>query len=90
MFIQRLYGSDRWDSYVSGKGSTIEKSNLFHTTSHEYDFYIKFFALDEIYNFLVLHFFHLRTVRCSNKIKFQYHINRVLSHATLKNHIFLV
>jgi hypothetical protein len=31
----------------------------------EDELYMKIVALDEIYNFVVLSFFHLRTLRCS-------------------------
>ena len=37
-------------------------------TLDEDDFYMKIIALDEIYNFVVLSFFHLRELRCSKKI----------------------
>jgi len=50
---------DRWDSYVNGKGSTLEKSYLFDTTSDQYDFYIKIVVPDETYNFLVFAFFFI-------------------------------
>ena len=39
---------------------------------NENTFYTKVVALNEIYNFVVLSFFHLRTLRCSkNNIKFR-------------------
>jgi hypothetical protein len=38
----------------------LEKIYFFHTILDEDDHYIKIVALDEIYNFLVLSFFHLR------------------------------
>jgi hypothetical protein len=36
--------------------------------SDEDDFYMKNVALDEIYNFLVLKFFNLRSLKCLKKL----------------------
>ena len=43
-------------THMSAAKLNLRKSHLFHTTSHEYDFYIKTVALNELYNFLVLTF----------------------------------
>jgi len=57
----------------------ISKIIIFDTTSDEDEFYMKILDLDEIYNFVVLSFFYLKTLKCSkNNIKFQEHNNRGL------------
>ena len=47
-------------------GLILEKSYLFHTKSDGDEFYTKIVALNEIYNFVVLNFFHLKSLRWLN------------------------
>ena len=42
--------------------------SYFFAKLNENKFYMKIIDLDEIYNFLVLSFFHLKSLRCSKKI----------------------
>jgi len=45
----------------------LEKSYLSYMGSNGDTLYIKIVVLDEIYNVLVLSFFNLRSLRCSEK-----------------------
>ena len=46
----------------------IISNHIFFAELNENNFYMKIIDLDEIYNFLVLSFFHLKSLRCSKKL----------------------
>ena len=59
----------RFKPNLAPKSPALEKLYHFRTISDKDNFYMKIVALDEIYNFLVFSFFHLKSLRYSKAVQ---------------------